>query len=833
MTTPAMLDLTTTQGTFADLLRPLTRDNFREVISQVEQNLSIVQQVFSLLDLRNVDALLQEMLLALTLKMGEILEADRATLFLHDEDKDELWSVVAQSEDSEPIEIRIPDDRGIAGEVAQTKQLVRIPYDFYDDPRSATAQEQERRFGYRTYTMLALPILDQQGKLVAVAQLLNKLCTQDHSVPLKERIDQGGFTESDVELFKQFVPSILLILELSHTLYRVSQQQRAADAVMKAVQALSQSSLDLEDTLKRVMQEAKNLLDSDKATLWLLDKEKKELWAKIPLNDGTMRELRIPVGAGYAGSVAVTGKKLNVPFDLYDDPGSETAKRLDQATDYRTCSLLCMPIHNSDGDLIGVTQLVNKRRPGHFPPYDPKDWPTAPECWRTSFQPSDEAFMETFNIQAGVALKNAQLFAKVKQQELMQRDILRNLSNAVIACDVNGVVLAANQSANKVLGIEEKLKGKQLAELIQINEGQFEEWFEIALRGATEEERHQFYPDRRLISQSGREHSVDLTLSTMVDYLDPKLSRGALVVLDDVSDEKRLKTTMYRYMSQELAEELLKLEDAGLGGDRKNVSILFSDIRSYTALTESLEAEEVVHMLNEYFELMVEEIFIHKGTLDKFIGDAIMAVFGSPMPVEDHEWKCVQTAIAMRLRLVELNVRREREGLPPLKIGIGINSDIVISGNIGSSKRMEFTAIGDGVNLASRLEGVTKMYGCDVIISDRTYEQCKEKVHARELDYVRVKGRNQPVAIYEVVGLKEGPNAISLTSEKQEMLGHYEKARSLYLKGRFAKALKELQTVLKIDPHDQAANLFVERCQHWLENPPPELWDGVWTLTEK
>ncbi len=237
-------------------------------------------------------------------------------------------------------------------------------------------------------------------------------------------------------------------------------------------------------------------------------------------------------------------------------------------------------------------------------------------------------------------------------------------------------------------------------------------------------------------------------------------------------------------MTQELAEELLKLDDAKLGGDRKEVSILFSDIRGYTTLTENLEAEEVVSMLNEYFESMVEAVFKHKGTLDKYIGDAIMAVFGSPLPLEGHAWMAVQTALEMRHRLQDFNHRRYLASKPRINIGIGINSDTVISGNIGSSKRMEFTAIGDGVNLGSRLESVSKQYGCDIIISDNTYKPCRENIWARELDYIRVKGRNEPVAIYELLSLRSDP----IGSEKLEVIERYHKGREYYINRDFSLA---------------------------------------------
>jgi adenylate cyclase len=288
---------------------------------------------------------------------------------------------------------------------------------------------------------------------------------------------------------------------------------------------------------------------------------------------------------------------------------------------------------------------------------------------------------------------------------------------------------------------------------------------------------------------------------------------------------------MYRYMTQELAEELLKLDDAKLGGDRKEVSILFSDIRSYTALTEKLDAEEVVGMLNEYFESMVEVIFKYKGTLDKYIGDAIMAVFGSPLPLKDHAWKAVQTSLEMRQQLHEFNLRRIQAKKETIKIGIGINSDIVISGNIGSTKRMEFTAIGDGVNLGSRLESASKQYGCDIVISEYTFKPCEQLIWHRELDCIRVKGKNAPVRIYEVVGLMSDKPP---SEQKQKAIEHYHKGREFYLQRKFRQAMNEFALILEeLDAKDKAAELQLDRSQHFVKNPPPDEWDGVWTMTEK
>jgi adenylate cyclase len=320
----------------------------------------------------------------------------------------------------------------------------------------------------------------------------------------------------------------------------------------------------------------------------------------------------------------------------------------------------------------------------------------------------------------------------------------------------------------------------------------------------------------------------------MTDGSEENNVTGALIVMDDISDEKRLKSTMYRYMSQDLAEKLIQTGDsAKMGGDRKEVTVLFSDIRSYTTLTESMEAEEVVNMLNEYFESMVEAIFTHKGTLDKYIGDAIMAVFGSPLPLEDHAWFAVQAAIEMRHRLAAFNAKRHAADLQQLKIGIGINSDSVISGNIGSSKRMEFTAIGDGINLGSRLESVSKQYGCDIIISSNTFALCKGRIWCRELDKIRVKGKNEPVGVYELIDVKEGVLAKEVPKQKMQLIEHYQRGRDLFNNRKFDLAIEAFHKALEIDSHDKASIMHIDRCRLLLATPPDKNWDGVWTYTEK
>ncbi|MDC0834491.1 adenylate/guanylate cyclase domain-containing protein, partial [Geitlerinema sp. CS-897] len=304
-----------------------------------------------------------------------------------------------------------------------------------------------------------------------------------------------------------------------------------------------------------------------------------------------------------------------------------------------------------------------------------------------------------------------------------------------------------------------------------------------------------------------------------------------LIVLEDISREKRMKTAMYRYMTPNVAEQVMALgEDALMVGERKDVTILFSDIRGYTTLTENLGASEVVTLLNQYFETMVEAVFNFEGTLDKFIGDALMAVFGAPLPLtENHGWMAIRSALDMRRRLEEFNQHRIIENQPKINIGIGVSSGEVVSGNIGSQKRMDYTVIGDGVNLSARLESLTKEYGCDIIISEHTYNLCADRLWVRELDKIRVKGKNQAVKIYELIDEK----SVDLDPGMAKFLYLYKTGREDYLAGNFEQAIACFEAAQHICPNDKPLELHLKHARTLLKHPPSRDWDGVRTMTHK
>ncbi|MEH1907974.1 MAG: GAF domain-containing protein [Nostoc sp.] len=817
------------------------------------------QQFLRAIELINNEALetmLEKVLEAITLKIGQILQAEHTAIFLVDYDKGQLWSKVPQDNTQKFLEIRTPITVGIPGHVASTGEYLNIS-ETYTHP--LFSPELEKQMGYKIHNLLCMPVISSKNQTVAVVQLANKT----GNVP---------FNSDDEERFRDFAASIGIILESCQSFYVAARNQRGATALLRATQTLGQS-LDLEATLQIVMEQARILMQADRSTLFLYRKEMSELWTKVAAAaDGTnLIEIRIPVNRGIAGYVASTGEALNIS-DAYKDPRFDPTT--DRKTGYVTRNILCLPVFNSANELIGVTQLINKQQ--------------------NSFTASDEEFMRAFNIQAGIALENARLFENVLLEKQYQKDILQSLSDAVISTDMVGRIVTINDAALELLGSpigeantknnkllwEQNLIGRLVWEVVPI------ENLQMRLEDSLKTGAKHYVPEQSLMvglyqvmseelgvksetQYSGltNQHSIlavrdrtnpdifipwnlpltpqsEFLTSNQVQQLERSINltvnpltnpeggvRGGLVVLEDISQEKRMKTTMSRYLTPHVAEQVMALgEDALMVGERKEVTILFSDIRGYTTLTENLGAAEVVLLLNQYFETMVEAVFNYEGTLDKFIGDALMAVFGAPLPLtENHAWRAVQSALDMRRRLEEFNQRRIIQAQPQIRIGIGISSGDVVSGNIGSRKRMDYTVIGDGVNLSSRLEAATKDYGCDILLSEFTYQLCSDRIWVRQLDKIRVKGKHQAVNIYELISDRTTP----LDANTQEFLFHYHTGRSAYLSRNFSQAIACFQAAKYIQPQDQAVDIHLERAHNYQQTPPPECWDGVWTMLTK
>lgn len=298
--------------------------------------------------------------------------------------------------------------------------------------------------------------------------------------------------------------------------------------------------------------------------------------------------------------------------------------------------------------------------------------------------------------------------------------------------------------------------------------------------------------------------------------------------LAEERERLRIKAAFQNYVAPEVVNLMLQHpERLRLGGERRELTVLFSDIRGFTSLSEQMDPEELVSLLHSYLNPMTDLVFQYRGTMDKYIGDAIMALYGAPLPLPDHADRACETAVAMVARLQELWPEWQARGWPPLQIGIGINSGLVTVGNMGSARLFDYTAIGDHVNLASRLEGLNKYYGTTILISEYTRVLLQREFILREVDRVRVKGKKEAVAILEVRGLGHP------AGKEAEFLARFAAGLLAYRRQQWDIAARHFSDCLRLVPEDGPAKLLLARCDTYRRQPPPPQWDGVHILTEK
>lgn len=331
-----------------------------------------------------------------------------------------------------------------------------------------------------------------------------------------------------------------------------------------------------------------------------------------------------------------------------------------------------------------------------------------------------------------------------------------------------------------------------------------------------------FYPD-----EIG---TLTATFNVMTDELNnayEAIKDYAFQAIVARDNEKRVRTIFQKYVPQEIVDELLKIKEKNaslLIGKKQFCTIFFSDIRDFTTISESMTPEDLVTALNNYFTHMVKIIINNHGIVDKFIGDAIMGVYGAPVSSENDAANSVKACFEMLNALKIFNEEMTAKGKINFKIGMGISSGDVIAGNIGSEQKMDYTVIGDPVNLASRLEGLTKVYKVPVIISEFTYEKISNIYYARELDLIRVKGKLKPTAIYQPFD--------SLSAEVEKMADLYQKGLEEYKGRNWNKAIDYFSKAYEIN-NDGTSSMYIERCQHFIEEPPSDDWDGVYVFKTK
>ncbi len=722
---------------------------------------------------------LDEILRLLVEVSTEQLQADRSTLFLNDPATNELYSRVAQGNLTQ--EIRLMNDRGVAGWVYQNGEPAII-HDAYKDKRFDASID--KRTGYKTQSILCVPIRNAKGELIGVAQALNKR--------------DGKFTKQDQELFAAITTQGALGLE---SMALVERMKRIREQEMEFLEVVSDltSDIKIDSLLQKVMTEATRMLNAERSTLFLNDEKTQTLWSQVGQGLGSL-QIRLPNTAGIAGAVFSTGKTINIPHayaDLRFNPA------FDKKSGFFTRSILCVPIINQKGKVIGVTQVLNKKN--------------------GIFTSEDESRLKAFTAQIAISLENASLFADVQNMKNYNESMLESMSNGVITLDETEKVVTCNSAGSKIL---KQRIGDIIGREAEALFGDANAWVMEKARKLTAESEPDITMDAEMVIE-GESVSVNATILPLTNVEGGHL--GTMVMFEDISSEKRMKSTMSRYVDPAIADQLMAKGGEAMGGQSVVATLLFSDIRGFTTLTEALGPQATVTLLNEYFEIMVDCITREGGMLDKFIGDAIMAGFGIPLAHDDDEDRAVRASVSMIRELNEWNVTREAEGKLPVHIGIGLNTDVVVSGNIGSKKRMDFTVIGDGVNLAARLESACKQYSAKILISEFTQAKLRGIYRMREVDLVVVKGKTKPVSIYEVLDYhtpESFPNMM-------DVLGNFTEGLARYRAGKWDDAIAAFEKALSYNPQDKLSKTYIGRCELLKASPPEGEWDGVWVMTDK
>jgi len=756
-------------GTERDELMLLVDDLARRLDSLVEATQKVRESL-------SFDVVLTRLMTLIT----EAFDADRSSLFLYDAETRELFSRVAQGEMVD--EIRFPAEVGIAGSVF-TRGEPAIIHNAYADARFNSAVDAAT--GYHTHNILCVPLRTRSGDVIGVTEVLNKR--------------QGDFTPADCALLQAFTTHTSMVIEAAQLSDRARASQREEAHILAVTQAVS-SELNIDKLLRKIIGIATDLLDAERSTLFLHDAERDELWSRVA--EGLAeREIRIPSHLGIAGEVFSTRIAVNIA-DAYADPRFNP--EVDRKTGYRTRSILCVPVLNKHGVPVGVVQVLNRRG--------------------GPFRLRDQQRLEMLAAQSAIALDNARLFREVLDERNYTENVLRSLSDAVLTLDNLGNVVKLNDAARALLRVRsDEVLGASAVRLFS----RANPWLLTSVQKVISERVADFGVDASLCRFDGEKVAVNYHTTPLAAPDGAPL--GCTIIIDDITEEKRLRATMARYMTASVAEQVLAAGESVLGGRSQMATVLFSDIKGFTAIAEVLGPQQTVSMLNEYFSEMVEIVFEHHGILDKFIGDAIMAVFGTPFASPQDVDNALKVALGMRRALVAFNARQAAVGKPCFEIRIGINSGDVVAGNIGSTRRMDYTVVGDGVNVAARLESANRYLGTGILISAATRAQLRDYYRLREVDLLRVSGKREPVPVFEVRGHGDDPRPAG----ELEMLESYARGLAAYRARAWSAAVAHFEGALAIAPQDQPARLLRERalfCQY--QEPPPE-WDGVWTLSDK
>lgn len=547
----------------------------------------------------------------------------------------------------------------------------------------------------------------------------------------------------------------------------------------------------LEALLQRIVEATSRFIHAERASLFLFDSKADELWSIAAEGVGA-HQIRFPSDGGLAGACFMAGEAINIPDAYADDRFNRS---VDVATGYRTTSVLTIPVKARDGRKLGVMQALNST--------DGKP-----------FSDADVGRMTALSAQAAIAIDNANLFAEVASERNYNESILRSMSSGVVTLDVDASVVKLNAAACEILEVEPEDAAKPETQRAW---AQNNPWLSAELAAVGESGQAKVLLDAEMKTVLGNTVSANISI---VPLIVEDQQAGLLIIIEDISEGKRLQGAMRRFMTQKVVDQIMGREDELLFGAACEASVLFADIRGFTSLAEHLGPRDTVDMLNEIFTDLFEAVAASDGVLDKYIGDAIMAVYGAPLSSGRDPQNAVDSAVSMVAMIVAINGRRRARGLADVRLGVGVASGAVVAGTIGSPKRMDYTVIGDSVNLASRLEAITKAYGVGIVICEDTAKASEGLHPMRELDAIKVRGRQRPARIFQVLTADAEVSTATLEA--------YARGREAMAGGRWEEAIAAFEAALAASPGDGPSALMLQRSRTLATSPPPADWDGVW-----
>jgi len=614
------------------------------------------------------------------------------------------------------------------------------------------------------------------GMVVFVIATIEETLVQYH-IFMEKQVFGYDFAAMGVVVFA-FCHLIILAERWSNAM--TSAENTASDlrSLMDISNAVT-SELRLDKLLRMVIDATSRFLHADRATLFLHDPSTDELWSMVAQGvDETA--IRLPAHSGIVGASFTSGD-CEIVNDAYADPRFN--RTVDQTTGYHTRSLLTLPIVARDGRRLGVMQALNRR--------DGKP-----------FSADDAERIQAFAAHAAVAIDNANLFADVIAARNYSDSILASMAGGVMTLDAEGRLATINAAAQSILEVDgAELKGRRMADVLSAKDA----WLLEELQSVRADNKARAMLDVEIHHHQGRSVSVNLSIVPLVN---DQVSVGLLLLFEDISQQKRLMGAMRRFMTQRVVDRVLEQQDDLMFGSTCVASVLFADIRGFTSMAENLQARQTVDMLNEVFTELVEAVSANDGVVDKFIGDAVMAVFGAPISSGRDAANAVAAAETMMRMMASLNERRAERGEPPLRLGVGVATGELIAGTIGSPKRMDYTVIGDSVNLASRVQDLTKAYGVGVLICEATAKASGGEYELRHIDTVAVRGRQRPERLFELLSHHTAQSFPNMN----DVVAAYDLGMARMATENWRAAAEAFGAALKLYPQDRPSALMLERA---------------------